>query len=175
MQYFELGFGVTRYRDEDTDPASRPEPVQIEAGEYQIRLRGKIDRVDLIACKDAQATLAVDYKTGQLPTARDMADYHDLQLALYAKALEAMFDMPCAGGAYHDLRNNKHRYFATFKAKEGYDELLAGATEAVGLYVGAMREGLFDAIPAGKCSKWCPYRQICQYSQARANRKVSDE
>ena len=173
--HFELGFGVARYRDEDTDPASRPEPVQLEAGEYQIRLRGKIDRVDMIAWKDAQATLAVDYKTGQLPAARDMVDYRDLQLALYAKALETMFDMPCAGGAYHDLRNNKHRYFATFKAKEGYDELLAGAMEAIGLYVGAMRNGRFDAIPAGKCSKWCPYRQICQYSQARANRKVSDE
>jgi ATP-dependent helicase/DNAse subunit B len=173
--HFELGFGMARYRDEDTDPASRPDPVQLKAGGYQIRLRGKIDRVDMIACKDALATLAVDYKTGQLPTAKNMADYRDLQLALYAKALEAMFDLPCAGGAYHDLRNNKHRYFATYKAKEEYAELLAGATEAVGRYVGAMRRGLFDAIPAGKCSKWCPYRQICQYSQARANRKVNDE
>ncbi len=174
--HFELGFGVTRYRDEDTDSASKPEPIELDAGEYQIRLAGKIDRVDLITCEDAPATLAVDYKTGQLPAARDIIAGRDLQLALYAKALEAMFDIPCAGGAYHDLRNNKHRYFATFKtpkAEEGYAELLAGAMEAVGLYVGAMREGRFDAIPAGKCSKWCPYRQICQYSQARANRKVS--
>jgi len=130
--------------------------------------------------------LAVDYKTGQIPTGKDIVAGLDLQLALYAKALEAMFDLPTgqagmrvAGGVYHDLRDNKHRYFATFKVprrpKKSYEELLAGAMEAVGRYVQAMREGVFDAIPSGKCSDWCPYRRICHYSPARARRKESTD
>ncbi len=191
--YFELGFGLPERRDEEADPASRPEQVELEAGEYRIRLRGRIDRVDEIVTADGAALLAVDYKSGRMPTGKDIVAGRDLQLALYAKALEAMFkgtpnrdvlrfgvpDMQCAGGVYHDLRDNKHRYFAAFKVprqKKNYEELLAGAMEAVGRYVRAMREGRFDAIPSGKCSKWCPYRQICHYSPARARRKeVGDE
>ncbi|MDY7009933.1 MAG: PD-(D/E)XK nuclease family protein [Planctomycetota bacterium] len=191
--HFELGFGlgstglkpVPPSRDEEADPASRPDPVELEAGEHRIRLRGRIDRLDRIVMDDKSALLAVDYKSGRVPDGKDIVAGLDLQLALYARALEAMFDLPagqaglqCAGGVYHSLRDNKHRYFATFKVpqvrglpKQEYEELLAGAMEATGRYVQAMREGVFDAIPSGKCSKWCPYRQICHYSPARARRK----
>ena len=196
--HFELGFGLgtpnrnvsqfgdplPQRREEESDPASRPEPVELAAGEYRIRLRGRIDRVDQIASEGVRSLLAVDYKTGRMPTGKDIVAGLDLQLALYAKALEAMFDLPtgqagmqCAGGVYHDLRENKHRYFTTFKMPRGkgldYDEVLTGAMEAVGRYVQAMREGVFDAIPSGKCPDWCPYRRICHYSPARARQKVA--
>ncbi|MCD4699108.1 MAG: PD-(D/E)XK nuclease family protein [Phycisphaerae bacterium] len=176
--HFELGFGLPHRRDEQADPASRSDPVELEAGEHRIRLRGRIDRVDRIVTDDESALLAVDYKSGQMPADKDIVAGLDLQLALYAKALEAMFDMQCAGGVYHSLRDNKHRYFATFKVpqvrgrpKREYEELLANAMEAAGRYVHSMRTGRFDALPSRECSKWCPYRQICHYSLARARRK----
>ena len=170
---FELGFGLTRRRAGRMDPASRPEPVELDAGGERIRLEGKIDRVDQLA-PDA-ALLAVDYKSGRLPASKDILSGRDLQLALYAKALEAIFDRPCAGGAYHDLRENKHRQVSRLKVPRGatsYEELSAFAMNAVGRYVQGMRSGRFDVFPAHDCPKWCPYRQICHYAEHRARSKT---
>ncbi len=175
---FELGFGLAPRKGERLDPLSRPEPVVIDAGGLGIRLEGKIDRVDCLAADDGQALLAVDYKTGRIPATREMAEGRDLQLALYARALEAIFPQPCAGGAYHDVRGGAHRYFARFKLSRGrrqevpdYEEKLNSALAAAGRYVRGMQQGRFDALPAEHCPSWCPYRQICHYSEHRARRK----
>ncbi|KPK80571.1 MAG: hypothetical protein AMJ81_11840, partial [Phycisphaerae bacterium SM23_33] len=172
--YFELGFGAAGLPDDRMDPASRPEPVTIQAGSLKLRLRGKIDRVD-----GAEGPLlAVDYKTGRVPGGREIVQGRDLQLALYAKALEAMFGRPVAGGAYHDVREHRHRYFTASshpRAREGepadYEEQLAHSMEQVAACVGGMRRGRFDALPAHDCPGWCPYRTICHYSDHRARRK----
>lgn len=176
--YFELGFGLGGHPGDAIDSASRVEPVEISAGQYTIRLRGKIDRVDEIDAAGAPALLAVDYKTGRIPAGREILEGLDLQLSLYAAALGAMFETQCAGGAYHDLRDRKHRYFATFKMPRvrggdrlDYNEAFAAAMETVGRHVQSMREGGFDALPARQCPPWCPYRQICHYWPQRARRK----
>ncbi len=174
---FELGFGLTQRRAGRMDPASRPEPVELDAGGERIRLEGKIDRVDQVA-PDA-ALLAVDYKSGRLPAGKDILSGRDLQLALYAEALEAIFDRACAGGAYHGVRENAQRYFASVGVSRGrikedaeYPEKLAFAMNAVGRCVQGMRAGRFDALPGGDCPKWCPYRQICHYAKHRARSKT---
>lgn len=176
--HFELGFGPCRRRGERLDPASAPEPVAIDAGGVKIRLEGKIDRVDRAGGGDGPL-LAVDYKSGRVPTAREMNEGRDLQLALYARALEAIFGSPCAGGAYHDLRGNAHRYFARFKLHGGrrradgdFEDRLELAMKAAGVYVRGMQAGRFDALPAHDCPSYCPYRQICHYSEHRARRKA---
>lgn len=177
--YFELGFGVSPRGGERLDPLSTPEPVRIDAGGVTIRLEGKIDRVDRVGGAEG-ALLAVDYKTGRVPSYKEMTGAHDLQLALYAKALEAIFDSTCAGGAYHDLRKSAHRYFAGFKLYRGerraepdYEDKLKFAMRAAGLYVQGMRRGRFDALPEHTCPSYCPYRQICHYSEHRARRKTA--
>ncbi len=173
--YFELGFGLTERLAGRMDAASAPEPVELTAGRHRIRLRGKIDRVDRVNA----GLLAVDYKTGALPAAKDIREARDLQLALYAAALEEMFPEPSAGGAYHGVREGARRHFARFARRGGrraegedYDERLAAALATAARYVQAMREGRFDALPDHDCSPWCPYRQICHYADHRAERKT---
>ena len=177
--YFELGFGVSAGPGERLDPASVPEPVRIEAGGQEIRLRGKIDRVDEVPTGDGAGLMAVDYKTGRIAPPKDILRGLDVQLALYIKALAAMFGETVVGGAYHDLRDNRHCRFGRswpLKARgeelKEYDEQLAMVMERVGEYVRGMREGRFDALPAD-CPSWCPYRAICHYSDHRARRKVA--
>ena len=113
--YFELAFGLAGRRGGQMDQASRPEPVELRAGDHRILLAGKIDRVDRIGTGDAAGLLVVDYKTGRLPTAADVLTGHDLQLALYAQAVEAMLGEPCAGGAYHDVPNLRVQEASTSK------------------------------------------------------------
>jgi len=173
--HFELGFGLTERVGGRIDPVSRAQPVGLPAGRLSIRLAGKIDRVD----RADAGLLAVDYKTGRVPPLKDITQGFDLQLALYAKALEAMFDEAVVGGAYHDLRDGKHRHFSKLKPLRSrsqpplpYAEQLARSMSLAGAYVGAMREGRFDALPDGECIGGCPYARICQYSQRRGERKT---
>jgi ATP-dependent helicase/DNAse subunit B len=91
----ELGFGIAA-GDE------RGEPSTLSAFELPggVRLRGRIDRVDLT--DDGQAVV-YDYKASKaLPSARWIRD-GNLQLALYMRAVEALLDMPVAGGFYQPL------------------------------------------------------------------------
>jgi len=177
-RYFELGFGLSERLGERTDPASVREPVTIDAGGQEIRLRGKIDRVDELAGQDGPALMAVDYKTGYILQPGKMLEGLDVQLALYIKALEVMFGKPVVGGAYHDLRENCHRLFTVADplktrgdAPKEYSQQLALMMDCVGRYVRGMREGRFDALPSAGCPSWCPYRSICHYSDHRARRK----
>ena len=182
-EYFELGFGVDpRRHGSRLDPASRDEPVELTVGAQKMRLAGKIDRVDVLGPEGPGPLLVVDYKTGRLPTAGDIATGRDLQLALYARAVEVLLDRRCAGGAYHDVRRGDRRYLAAFKVPRArgeesvdYEQMLSDLMDAVGRYVRDMRRGRFDALPASPCPSWCPYRQICHYSEHRAERKSAGE
>ena len=179
MVHFELGFGLAGRRGGQMDQASRPEPVELRAGKHRIFLAGKIDRVDRIGTGDAAGLLVVDYKTGRLPSAADVLTGHDLQLALYAQAIEAMLGEPCAGGAYHDVPNLRVREASTSKmpssravAAATYEQWLAESIVTAGAYVDAIRAGRFDALPTHRCPSRCPFRQVCHHSEQRARRKA---
>jgi len=177
--YFELGFGLPAGREERTDPASTAEPVAIRAGGRALRLNGKIDRVDRIEDKGPAWLLAIDYKSGRPPALKDILSGRDLQLALYAKALEALFDQPIAGGAYHDLREKKRRELSRLNPPRprggpapDYEQVIQTAMNAAAGHVAGMQAGRFDALPVGDCPSFCPYRQICHYAPHRAERKA---
>jgi RecB family exonuclease len=71
--------------------ATREDPLKVDLGEGEsVRLRGKIDRVDL-TCGDGIPKVRIfDYKTSKhLNRAKDIVDGIDLQLPAYALAFEA--------------------------------------------------------------------------------------
>lgn len=189
--YFELAFGSGESSNR-VDEQSRAEPIEITVpngpdGKFTIRLAGRIDRVDKITAPDGKTSLlAVDYKTGRLSSRKDIEQARDLQLPLYIAALERMFDSICAGGIYHSLRKEEVRPFLIHpelvphiqknSGKADNKETFANIMTAIGNYIAAMRQGHFQALPADEhCPKWCPYRQICQYSARRAKWKSKDE
>ena len=191
--YFELAFG-SRKRGGYVDEKSQSDPVKITVPINQddsltILLAGRIDRIDKITTADGRTSLlAIDYKTGNLSSRKDIIEARDLQLPLYIAALEAIFHSPCAGGAYHSLRKDEIRPFIVYpelapyphnkKGKEETDgkKILSNIMSIIGKYIMEMRKGNFRILPADEhCPQWCPYRQICQYSARRAKWKKKDE
>lgn len=181
---FELSFGIELDPDEPHDDRSTAEPVIVATPAGEIRLRGRLDRIDYVAFNDVEGLLVVDYKTGRLPNVKDVLAGRNLQMPLYAAAAEAMLGQKCVGGAFHKIGGGGgrfERFFAAvttargkfpYKVDEGYAAKLEAAMETVGRFVRQMAEGRFDALPTHDCPGYCPLRQICQYSPVRAERKA---
>jgi len=174
--HFELAFGQRR-GEEPVDPGSSDEPVVLPTPAGRVRLRGKIDRVDWVETEDAAGLLVVDYKTGGLPTQRDMNAGRNLQAPLYAAAAETMLHRECLGGAFHSIARRTAAHFSALAPPRGDDrtfaERMADAMATAGAFATAMRSGRFDALPTHTCPRWCPYRRICHYAEARADLKQS--
>ena len=174
--HFELGFGMPRLDDQMQDPLSQKEPVEIEFKNGKFKLRGRIDRVDIVNFFEEQGLLAIDYKTGSMPKSTDIAEGKNVQLALYTAALTQIFkDAKIFGGAFHNVTDSgKMRFFAKIKKRglkysedEAFGDKLAKSLETVGQFIVAMRNGMFKLMPTAKCPSYCAYRQICQFSPAR--------
>lgn len=178
--HFELSFGISNNFDELQDPFSQPEPLQISTPGGTILLRGKIDRVDRVTFEDLEGLLVVDYKTGRLPSERDLTEGRNLQLQLYAAAAEALLKVPALGGAFHHVSQQPAmRYVGAIKNRglsisqnDNHKQMSAATFDLIGRFVESMRQGRFDLQPTKRCPSWCAYRQICNFSQARAPMKA---
>jgi len=154
--------------------------VHTSAGD--IRLRGKIDRVDRIDSEGGEGLLVIDYKTGALPSPTDIAAGRNLQLPLYSAAAAAMLGGEGSGGAFHRIGEGRSKKCLDFSPETtdrsvaklgGYDAVHQAAMQRVAEFVTAMSEGRFDLYPTHDCPSYCPFRQICQFSPARAEVKAS--
>jgi len=170
--FFELGFGLTGPAGRLCDPASRPEPITVDTPSGAVRLAGKIDRVDYID----DGLFVIDYKTGLLPSKADIDSGRALQLAIYTAAVEQTLHRPGLGGAYHRVTDGGERHFSRLKPPRGDNRTLEQrrdeAAATIGRFVESMAAGRFDVAPTDDCPSWCPFRQICHYSPARARVKL---
>jgi len=172
--HFELSFGL------GVSAADRAEPVEIALGPGRtVLVAGRIDRVDRVTLDGRDGLLVVDYKTGSLPGVKDITAGRNVQVPLYAAAVERMLGGEAFGGAFHRVCGNlDERYFARVKRYGGrivpdgtYEPNRDRAVAQIGRFIGAMGAGRFDLAPTYDCPSHCPFRRICQYSQPRAELK----
>jgi ATP-dependent helicase/DNAse subunit B len=183
--HFELAFGMKHGAAFGRqDPESRTEPAAIPTPAGTVLIRGKIDRLDRVSLDGEERLLVVDYKTGKLPRPGDILEGRNVQIPLYAAAAAEMMGQPCIGGAFHGIgREIRQRWFAAIKpakaggmeANDDYPAQLSGVLEIVGQFVEAIRAGRFDLFPVHECPGYCPFRRICQFSQARAENKAPSQ
>ena len=179
--HFELAFGLEGRPGEPADAMSCDDAVTLHTSAGDIRLRGKIDRVDL---QDAEGLLVIDYKTGALPSPADIAAGRNLQLPLYSAAAAAILSREGSGGAFHRIGDGKSKKSLDFSTETtdrgiarlgGYEAVSEEAMQRVAEFVTAMSEGRFDLYPTHNCPSYCPFRQICQFSPARAEVKAGED
>ena len=161
---FELAFGLPGR--EAADPASRDEPVALEAG---LALRGSIDLVE----RHPDGRLRVtDHKTGKdrFPADGVIRGGRVLQPVFYALAAEQLFP--------DEAVESGRLYYCTstggFAEREvPLDEVAREGARAVAESVGqALSEPFLPAAPdTGEC-RYCDYRPVCgPYEELRSARK----
>jgi len=174
--HLELAFGMGQWPRDLCDPASSPEPVVAATACGPVALRGRIDRVDLVGDDGQEGLLVIDYKTGRLPSRKDVVEGRQLQLPVYILAAEQLLGRSSVGGAFHSLAGDKPLAIRRAEAKPGdQPDDVDKSIQALGQTVARIRQGVFPPAPSGDCPSYCPMRQICHYSQARVEAKLRNQ
>lgn len=126
---------------------------EVEIGPHLVR--GVIDRVDEVVGDDGERMLLiVDYKSGTRKPTQSEAD-SDVQLTLYAQAVEVLLGLPVGGVEFHALRDGTR--FASTRGLHHF-----GWFREVLAYAQHVRER--DEYPPcpGYWCRWCDFQSQCQ-------------
>ena len=142
-RYFEAVFGRAP-RDAEEDLYVK-EPFALVVDGETFRLTGKIDRIDM---DDATARI-VDYKSSALPAKKDITEGTDLQLTVYAWALEnhLLPGMGCRDAFYYSVYKTEKRE-ALLRGKErDFAQREDNARRRIAEAVRGIRSGKFPPLP----------------------------
>lgn len=139
------------------------EPVAVERG-FTITignhaLSGRFDRVE----RTQHGIHVIDFKTGK-PRPQAEVDA-DLQLSIYALAVQEVFGEPCAGLSLLFLRETGIEEQSTIRSSEQ----LTVAAEYIASLSDAISLGDFTPTPGAEVCGRCPYKNICSASLASKN------
>jgi ATP-dependent helicase/nuclease subunit B len=196
IERLRLGLVVDRYvaqsRNYLDDPQMKPLPHRLEVafgdersgtpcleigGEANtIRVRGKIDRIDLIDSPEGRTFRVIDYKSGSVPSQSDVRAARLLQLPLYAMAVERVIldeeQIPLRDVGYWDLKKDGFRAISFSE----WQEVQAAVESYVTALVDRLRHGAFVVeSQADDCESYCDFRAICRIRQVRAAGKHYDQ
>ena len=202
-RFFETSFGRMKENPKERDPLSMKEfhILKTESG-GEIRLRGKIDRVDL----SGNRFVVVDYKTGSRTASNeDIAKGISLQLPLYLDAARIMLktllmkDLEPAGGLFYMLgkikevmvqqqiflKNEWANLGLSSRVRKGkcedaaqLEEYINKARGHVIRYVHDLHAGLFPVTrhkPDDAGCGYCPWKRACRVQELEKPGKVKQQ
>lgn len=152
-------------------------PLIIDAQPGKVAIAGRIDRVD----QSPQGLRVLDYKTGQAPGRKEIAEGRDLQLPLYVLAAR---DVLLPGQevleTFYYRINAAKRSTILRSTKKGepdpqWQEMLDRTADYVGDYVHSVRAGLFPVLPSGDCPTYCDFADICRKVLVSERKKLPSE
>jgi hypothetical protein len=182
-ELFEVDFGLPV--PEGQAPTA---PLVLRAGDIEVRISGRIDRVDVAELGDGLGFWVIDYKTGRSAnyTATDLAGFRKLQLTLYALAVESVLlagrNARPLGLAYWLVSEGGPKVALPGRGVAGWLEdtrrwpaVRAALVGWVAELVRHIRRGAFPLAPRSEhCTQTCPYGQVCRITQARSVGKPWD-
>jgi ATP-dependent helicase/DNAse subunit B len=168
--FFEVDFGA--------HPAG---PLVIRADGVEVRISGRIDRVDVADLEGGAGFWIIDYKTGRSThyTSTDLRAFRRLQLTLYALAVEQVLlaDQQARplGLAYWLVSENGPKVVLPargavtwFQETERWREVREQLQRWVATLVTNIRRGVFALRPRSEqCAETCDFSQICRIAQTR--------
>ncbi len=177
---FEADFGLPAA--EGTTPVG---PLVVRIDNIEMRVSGRIDRVDVVELDDGVGFWIIDYKTGNSShyTAKALAEYSRLQLTLYALAVEEVL---LAGQAARPLglaywlvsESGPKAALPTRAPLQWLDDARRWRTiredlrQWVAVLVGNIRQGNFVLQPREEnCTQTCSFGQTCRITQARGHKE----
>lgn len=178
-EFFEAGFGKLK-----EEHGQRIVIDELRAGE--IKVRGKIDRIDINP--DEKTYKVFDYKTGKSPlNKQDISNGLQLQLPLYLYAAKEIIkaeineEYEPAGALIYSLKYNEEDFgrkelgfgekISGEELTEKYKELIRTCLEAINKYVNGISNGDFRLSQIDnreeKACKFCGFKPICRVQEVK--------
>lgn len=158
---FEARFGKVTYGLGQEDATlSTDEPLMLRADGRELRLLGRIDRIDWD--KDRTRFRVIDYKTGKFHPKKFLERGESLQLPIYLHAAAGMLGLPpTAGEAQYfystsrgSFKRNTISGAAIQAGGESFERVLATVA-------GGVDDGYFAPNPEHDHCQFCDYKDIC--------------
>ncbi|MBX3411719.1 MAG: PD-(D/E)XK nuclease family protein [Pirellulales bacterium] len=183
-RHFEVSFGLPAPSD---DAISTVEPLIITEGDITVLIGGRIDRLDVGEHRGRVVFNVIDYKTGYVPSAKKLREFHatSLQLDIYTHAAEDLLlagseALPWNAGYWQIRKRGFHQPLALAVDDE---KRLARAPEwelrrqklreTVLRLVRSIRAGRFPMSNEDEdCTSRCTFRTVCRVHQTRALDKL---
>ncbi|MEX2091894.1 MAG: PD-(D/E)XK nuclease family protein, partial [Pirellulales bacterium] len=182
--YLEWRFGPPRSDETDyEDPRSTAEPFVLNIGKEQIRITGRIDRIDVGKSAGRSVFNVIDYKSGKRPSLshEKIATGERLQPALYVMAAQALLfgddsATPLYAG-YWSMTNGvtvDARYSLVCSQdqqapSDQWESLRGEVIEQIGRFVTDVRGGNFPVCSRDDdCTSRCEFSTVCRIGQVRS-------
>jgi RecB family exonuclease len=158
-------------------------PLVIRSGSIEVRIGGRIDRIDITEFEDGTIGFwVIDYKTGRSAyyTGTALAAMEKLQLTLYALAVERLI-VPGSRplGLTYWLTDTGPKVGLPRRAADwlmdadAWPRFRERLEEWVTTLVGHIRGGVFPLKPRSEnCTDTCSYGQVCRIAQSRPVEKT---
>jgi ATP-dependent helicase/DNAse subunit B len=183
--FLEWRFGPPRAGEKEyEDPRSTAEPFLLSIGKEQIRITGRIDRIDVGQAGQTAVFNVIDYKSGKAPGLRreHIESGMRLQPALYVLAAQQLLfkegDVPVFAGYWSLAEGIKLRGSLRFgeiadggaiATSEWTDTLQPQLTQLVGHFVSDIRQGNFPVASRDEhCTSHCDFSTVCRIAQVRS-------
>jgi ATP-dependent helicase/DNAse subunit B len=181
--YFEWRFGPPRSDESDfEDPRSTSEPFLLDVGQEQIRITGRVDRIDIGESAGRRVYSVIDYKSGRRPSLskEKIASGERLQPALYVMAAQALLFTEEAAtplyAGYWSLTNgvSVNARFSLYCSQdqrtpsEEWKSLRDEVVAQIGQFVREIRGGDFPVSSRDDdCTSRCEFATVCRIGQVR--------
>jgi ATP-dependent helicase/nuclease subunit B len=180
--YFEVDFGMPPPEPSEGEPPGPVHgPLVIQVNGLEVRISGRIDRVDVADLGEGVGFWIIDYKTGRAEnyTSRALAGFEKLQLTLYALAVEEVLlsgrKARPLGLAYWLVADTGPKVVLPgrsqaqwFKESERWRLVREQLETWITTLVNNIREGVYPLKPRSEhCTNTCPFGQVCRITQSR--------
>ena len=176
--YFEFRFGPPRSEETDgEDPRSTAEPFLLDLGNEQIRITGRIDRIDVGQSGGQTVFNVIDYKSGKRPslTTEKMESGERLQPPLYVMAAQVLLFGESKGrplwAGYWSMDKGittSAKYSLNCSADE-WESLQQNVVACIRQFVTDIRAGNFPVSSRDEhCTSYCNFSTVCRIAQVRS-------
>lgn len=151
-------------------------PLIVVHEDVSIRIKGRIDRIDVLNTPEGRAARVIDYKTGEIPNIKDIFKGYALQMPLYMKAAGEVLlkDTGVDEGIYYSITGaefdavKKNLSGCTIIGKDGddFESIMSNTERSAVIAAEYIRNGFFSAPE--KCESSCVFRTICREKQSES-------
>ncbi len=174
---FEVGFGPQWYPAEHgEDPLSSTEPLALLRDGREVRVQGRIDRVDWD--EDRTAFRVVDYKTGKYDPKVTLQGGRKLQLPLYTLAASRLLGIPVVqGAARYDFVSARGGFKRAGLAGADVEAETPALAQVLTTVARGVDGGFFAPNPgegAQDC-RYCDYKDVCDARIEQVMKRKRDD